>query len=179
MKKKSKPYVVWRTEEQIRERVRELARQINQDMQGQELHVLGILRGSFIFMADLIRCLEIPVRCQFINLYYKDSLVDDSYIKEIDETVIYPTLAITDKHVLIVSTGLDTGIILDHLLNHIQVQGVKSVKLAVLIDKPVQRRTNIQPDYIGFEAKDDEFVFGYGLDVQEEFRNLPYLATFK
>jgi len=74
---------------------------------------------------------------------------------------------------------LDTGIILDHLLNHIQVQGVKSVKLAVLIDKPVQRRTNIQPDYIGFEAKDDEFVFGYGLDVQEEFRNLPYLATFK
>ena len=135
---------------------------------------MGILRGAFIFMADLVRAMDAPVHCQFINMYYKDSALKDNIVKEIEETRIYPAHSLAGRNVLLVATVLDTGITMDHLLGHIREQGVQSVRMVTLIDKPFMRRVDLKADYAAFESQDAEFIFGYGLDYQEKFRNLPF-----
>jgi hypoxanthine phosphoribosyltransferase len=174
-----KSLVVWRTDEQIKNRVQELARRIQEDTDDSELYVMGILRGSFVFMADLIRAMQIPVHCQFINMYYKDSAYNENIVKEIEETQIYPTYSLVGKDVLLIATVLDTGVIMDHLLGHIREQGVRSVRIVTLIDKPFMRRVDLQADYTAFESRKPDFIFGYGLDYQEKYRNLPYLAKLR
>jgi hypoxanthine phosphoribosyltransferase len=179
MTEKKSPFVVWRTDEQIRIRVRELGQRIQKDFNGAEPYVMGVLRGAFIFMADLVRAMDLPVHCQFINMYYKDSALHENIVKEIEETQIYPAHPLAGKNVLLVATVLDTGIIMDHLLGHIREQGVQSVRIVTLIDKPFMRRVDLKADYAAFESQDAEFIFGYGLDYQEKYRNLPFLAKFR
>jgi hypoxanthine phosphoribosyltransferase len=179
MTDKQSPFVVWKSEEQIRSRVQELARRIHKDVGDSELYVMGVLRGAFIFMADLVRAMETPVHCQFLNIYYKDSALNDNVVKEIEEAQIYPAQPLTGKNILLVATVLDTGVIMDHLLGHIREQGVQSVRIVTLVDKPFMRRVDLRADYAAFESQDTEFIFGYGLDYQEKYRNLPFLAKLR
>lgn len=179
MNQKNPAFVVWKTEAQIKARVEELARKIQRDYEGEEICVMGILRGTFIFMADLIRAADVSVRCQFINLYYKEASCNDSQIREIEETKVYPAFDLADKNVLLICPLLDTGVIMHHILNNIKLQDVKSARIVALVDKAFLRRVDLKADYVAFEAFDNDYVFGYGLDYQEKYRNLPYLAKFK
>ncbi len=167
---------VWKTEDEIRQRIRELATQLNRDYADRELHVLGILRGGFVFMADLIRAMGLDVKCHFINLYFKNASLKDEEVREIEETVIYPPKDLTGKHLLLLDSVLDTGIVMNHIVNHLHVQGAASIRVAVLVDKPFSRRVDLNADYVAFELPDREFIFGYGMDRDDHHRNLPYLA---
>jgi len=172
-------YEVWKSEEQIKARIKELAKRIQRDEAGHEIQMLGVLRGGFVFMADLIRQLNLDLQFHFINLYYKDSSLHDEYIKEIRETTIYPTPVLEGKRVIVVDGVVDTGVIIDNIVNHIKEQGAESVRIATLIDKPISRRVNLPVDYVAFETRVNEYYFGYGLDYQDKYRNLPFLARFK
>ena len=173
------PFEVWKSEEQIKARVKELAKRIQRDEAGHELQMLGVLRGGFVFMADLIRHLDLEIQFHFINLYYKDSTLHDDYIKEIREAIIYPTPVLEGKRVIVVDGVVDTGVIIDNIVNHIREQGAQSVRIATLIDKPISRRVNLPVDYVAFETRENDYYFGYGLDFQDKYRNLPFLAKFK
>ena len=168
----------WKGPEEIAQRVKEVAVKIEKDYKGSELYVMGILRSSFIFMADLVRAMSIPVRCQFINIFYKHRENNDNF-REIEETTIYPAHNLEGKNVLIVTTVVDTGIVVDHVKNRILLKGPSSVKVAALINKPILRHVDFIPDYVAFESMDEDFIFGYGLDLDEKYRNLPYLAKLK
>jgi len=179
MSEKQPAIVVWKTEAQIRARVEELSRKIQRDFDGEEICVTGILRGAFIFMADLVRAMDLNMRCQFMNLYYKESSYKDNQIKEVEETSIYPAFDLAGKNVLLVCPLLDTGVIMDHIVNQIKLQGVKTARIAALVDKTFLRRVDLKAEYVAFESFEQDYVFGYGLDYQEKYRNLPYLAKFR
>ncbi|MBN2430879.1 MAG: hypoxanthine phosphoribosyltransferase [Acidobacteria bacterium] len=173
------PYYVWKTEQQIQERVRELAGQIEADFAGDQLYVLGILRGCFVFMADLIRNIELDVFIHFINLYYRDVPMEHAGMREVEETVVYPSFQYEGKNILIVGSVLDTGVVNNHLLEQIRVQQPRKLRLAMLIDKKFMRKVDLRADYVAFEDERNDYIFGYGLEYGESQRNLPYLAKLK
>lgn len=167
---------LWKPEPEIRDRVSELAERIDGDYGGEEIRLLGVLRGCFVFMADLMRALKSPVRCQFINLYFKDSSGGQAPIRDIEEAVFYPSYDLTGKSVILLTDIVDTGIVMDHIRSHILMRGGKSVRLAAVIDKPSLRRVDLPAQYVAFDYQGDDFIVGYGLDYQDRFRQLPYLA---
>jgi len=173
------PYYVWKTEQQIQERVRELAKQIEADFAGDPLYVLGILRGCFVFMADLIRNIDLDVFVHFINLYYRDVPMEHAGMREVEETLVYPSFPYAGKNILIIGSVLDTGIVNNHLLEQIRVQQPRQLRLATLIDKKFLRKIDVQADYAAFEDERNEYIFGYGLEYEERHRNLPFLAKLK
>jgi hypoxanthine phosphoribosyltransferase len=159
------------SQEQIAAMVRKLADQINQDYQAETIDVLIILKGSFVFAADLIRLLKAPVRVHFMMI--------SSYAStESSGTVTFHFSSpsrLENCNVLILEDILDTGITLQFLLQHVSEQKPTSLRTCVLLNKPSRRRIDIRPDYVGFELE-DHFVVGYGLDYQELYRSLPYIA---
>jgi hypoxanthine phosphoribosyltransferase len=160
--------------DQIQKRVRELARQISDDYRGQKVVALGILENSFIFMADLVRALDVPTICTFIKPSYKQSSRGEAPVLEI---FFSHELAIKDKHVLLVEGLVHSGVTSEFLMSDLRGRGAASVKLATLFDRQSARRVPLQPDYFGFLV-DDAFLCGYGLGSPEQTeRNLPYLAA--
>ena len=160
--------------EQIQKRVREMARQISDDYRGQTIHALALLENGFIFMADLVRALEVPVICQFIKPRYrrqasgKADFVEIFFSHEPD---------IRGQHVLLVEGLVHSGVTSDFLMSDLRARGAASVKLATLLDRQSARRVQLQPDYFGFLV-DEGFLFGYGLGSPEQTnRNLPYVAA--
>jgi hypoxanthine phosphoribosyltransferase len=155
--------------EQIQSRVQEMARRISHDFQGQTICVVGVLESSFIFMADLVRYLELPVLCQFLKIDTKEtpSSTDLSF-----------SLApqVERQHVLLVEALVQSGVTTHFVIDNLARLGANSVKLAVLLDKQADRRISLQPDYFGFMVKAD-FLVGYGLGSPTLGRNLPYIAT--
>ena len=179
MKSPNVPYYVWKTEQEIQLRVQNLAGKIQADNDGQPLHILGVLRGCFLFMADLVRAVNLPTYSHFMNVFYRDCSPDGHVIREVERTLIHPPCDCRGKNILLISGVLDTGVIVNHLLGLVREQDPKTLKVAVLIDKLAKRKVDVQADYVAFEEEKNEHVFGYGLEYEEHHRNLPFLAKSK
>lgn len=162
------------TTRQIQIKVSELASRISKDYSGKDLLVVGILKGAFMFFADLVRSVEVPLTIDFI--------IALSYIKTetSGEVKIYYDVRedVSDKHVLLVEDIVDTGITLNQIRERILARCPKSLKICTFLDKKERRIVEIPLDYVGFEIP-DQFVVGYGLDYDNKFRNLPYISIFK
>lgn len=156
----------------IKKRVADLARKISRDYKGRDLVLVGILKGAFIFMADLLRELDIPVALDFIQVSsYGASTVSSGVIKirkDID-------LPVVGKDVLIVEDVVDFGYTMDYLLRFISHKKPRSVKICALLDKPSRRKVRVPIAYRGFTVP-DRFIVGYGLDFDQLYRNLPFIA---
>lgn len=163
------------TASEIARKVTELGNEISQVYKGQELFVIGILKGGFMFMADLVRSIRLPMKIEFARLssYGEgDSPVGDvSIIDDIHEDI-------AGRHVLIVDDIMDTGHSLCAFKKHLENKGPASVRICTMIDKTVRREASIAPDYYGFRITDG-FVVGYGLDFAEEYRTLPELYVLE
>ena len=156
-------------EKNIRNIVKALADQISADYQGNPLVLIGILKGSFIFLADLARHLTIPVTIEFIGA----SSYGAGTVSSGDLKVTTPVnLDITDKHVLLVEDIVDTGLTLKKIVKHLESMGPKSVKICAFINKKERRKERISIDYFG-HIIEGGFLVGYGLDYAEQYRNLP------
>ena len=161
--------------EQIQKRVREMGRQISDDYQGKSIHALGVLENSFIFMADLVRALEVPVTCTFIKPSYRQSAGGGN--SGVLEILFSHELDIRGKDILLIEGLAHSGVTSEFLLNDFRARGAATVKLATLLDRQSARREQLQPDYFGFLV-DETFLFGYGLGSPEQTnRNLTYLAA--
>ena len=160
-------------EQQVRDRVRELGRQISEDYKGQEPLLIGVLRGVVVFMADLMRAIDLPMQIEFMEISH--------YGEEREEAIEVLRDAHTNvagRPVILVEDIVDTGLTLRYLLEHLHAKKPSSVKVCCLLDKSVRRMANVQLDYVGFEVP-DEFVIGYGLDYGGRYRNLPYIGVLK
>jgi hypoxanthine phosphoribosyltransferase len=155
--------------EQIRKRVQEMARQISNDFRGKTLYVVGVMENGFIFMADLVRELDLNVVCLFVRAESKEA---NSTTTEI---FFSPELDVQGQHVLLVEVLVQSGLTTEFLIRNLAGRGAASVKLAVLLDKQSARRVSLQPDYFGF-LMNESFVVGYGLGDQHFARNLSYIA---
>jgi hypoxanthine phosphoribosyltransferase len=158
------------TAEQIDTRVREMARQISNDYRDKTVCAVGVLENGFMFMADLVRHLEVPVICEFLKVNSKEANASTT------EIFFSPEPEVEGKHVLLVEALVQSGLTSDFLLRNLIGRGAASVKLAVFLDKQSARRIALQPDYFGF-LMDEGFVVGYGLGANEVGRNLPYIAA--
>ncbi len=157
------------TAEQIREKVREMGREISRDYEGEELFLVGILKGAFIFLADLIREITIPVRVDFLGVSSYGSDIAPSKEIKVFKDLNQPVAGL---NVLIVDDIIDTGLTTDYLLRLLKVRNPRSIKTCALLDKPSRRKIELNIDYIGFQVP-DSFLVGYGLDFDEKYRNLP------
>jgi hypoxanthine phosphoribosyltransferase len=155
--------------EQIQKRVREMGRQISDDYRGQTIHVLAVLENAFVFTADLVRTLEVPLICQFVKPQYRPGEVLEIFFSQGPD--------IRGQHVLLLEGLVHSGVTTDFLMSDVRSRGAASVKVATLLDRQVARRVQLQPDYFGFLVQ-EPFVIGYGLgSVEQTNRNLPYLAV--
>ncbi len=163
------------TEEQIHARVREMGKAISEDFAGKEVVFIGVLKGCFIFMADLMRCVTIPCMMDFMAVSsYGSGTVSTGAVKinkDLNEDI-------EGKHVIFVEDILDSGMTLSYLKQYLMVRKPASVNIATLLDKPSRRKADISADYCGFQVP-DSFVVGYGLDYAEKYRNLPYIGILK
>jgi hypoxanthine phosphoribosyltransferase len=161
-------------EDAISERVAELARRISKDYEGVDsLTMVGILRGAFIFLADLSRRLTIPRRVDFIAL---SSYESDSTVAGEVRLIMDVRAPLEGQHVLVVEDIVDTGLTLDYLLRTLQARGPKSLKSCVLLEKPERLKVKVPIDYLGFTIP-DKWVVGYGLDSGDRYRCLPYIGV--
>ncbi len=164
------------TKPQIERRVAEMGRAISRDYAGQDLMLVGVLRGVFCFMADLMRQITLPLAVDFMSVsYYGGSQDGGSTTAHLNKG---PDILIAGKHVLLVEDIVDTGMTLGYLLRYLQAQQPASVKVCTLLDKRVRRLTDVKLDYVGFEAP-DEFLVGYGLDYMERYRNMPFIGILR
>jgi hypoxanthine phosphoribosyltransferase len=160
---------ILKTEEQIAERVRALGREITEFYRGEEISLLGILKGSFIFMADLAREIRLPAQVGFLEI------VTSRKSEFLTEVAFSSSFPIEGSHVLVVEDILDTGVTLAYLGEQLQLHAPKSLKICTFLDKPHRRKVDLTPDFVGFEVP-DRHVVGYGLDYQGKHRNLPHLT---
>ncbi|WP_291259007.1 hypoxanthine phosphoribosyltransferase [Fusobacterium sp.] len=160
------------TREEVERRIKELAKEIEKDYQGKELVVIGLLKGSIVFMSDLIKEINLPLAIDFMSVSSYSGTTSTGVIK-ISKDI---TIDVKDKDVLIVEDIIDTGLTLSHVKKLFQDREVKSLKICTLLDKPSRRTVEMKGEYVGFEIP-DEFVIGYGLDYDQYYRNLPYIGV--
>ena len=154
---------------QLRARVQQMAREISRDYAGRELLVVGVLKGAFIFMSDLIRALEVPCRADFIRAASYGAGDESSGCVEITKDI---ETDITGRDVLIVEDIVDTGLTVQYLTETLRARHPGSLKVCVFLDKKGRRKIPFEADYVGFSI-DDGFVVGYGLDFAEQYRAFP------
>lgn len=163
------------TEEELQAKVKELGAQISRDYTGKEPLLISVLRGSYIFMADLTRAIDCMCRVDFMAVSSYGSGTSSSgqvnIIKDLSDSI-------EGKDILVVEDILDSGNTLFYLMQVLQARHPASIRLATLLDKPSRRVKPIKADYVGFEVP-DKFVVGYGLDYDEKYRNLPYIGVLK
>jgi len=162
-------------EQTIAKKVRELAGRISGDYAGKDVVLIGILKGAVVFMADLMRCISIPVGIDFVRAASYGVSTEPSRNIVITKDI---ETDIKGRHVLLVDTIIDTGETLHCLLNRIKAKGPASLETVVLLDKKPRRTADVRLAYTGFEIP-DVFVVGYGVDCAELYRNLPYIAAVK
>ena len=159
-------------ETQLAPRIREMGRTIRSWYgEHEEITVVGVLKGSFVFMADLVRAIEGPVRCEFLGLR-SYSGTQSSGAVEITQDL---NLDVSGHHLLVVEDIVDTGLTLDYLRRTLLARNPESLCVVSLLDKPSRRRVDVDVDLVGFTI-DDSFVVGFGLDHDQRYRNLPYIA---
>ena len=163
------------SEEVLKEKVKEIGRQISKDYEGKEVMFVGVLKGCFIFMADLMREVTIPCQMDFMAVSSYGSGTTSSGVVKINKDL---NEDISGKHVIFVEDILDSGVTLSYLKKYLMNRNPASVRIATLMDKPARRKADIYADYSGFEVP-DAFVVGYGLDYDEKYRNLPYIGVLK
>lgn len=158
----------------VENRIKELAKQIEKDYAGEEVYCVGLLKGSVVFLSDLVKEINSPVIIDFMSVSsYGSETVSSGDVKILKDT----DLDLRGKHVLIVEDIIDTGLTLEHVIKYFKdSKGVKTLKTCTLLSKPERRKVNIDIDYIGFDVP-DKFVIGYGLDYDQKYRNLPYIAV--
>ena len=163
------------TEEAIRKRVSEMGAQMTVDYAGRSPMLIGVLKGSFIFLADLARSIGLSCEIRFVSASsYGFSSFSSGSVK-IGKDIDFE---MKDRDIILIEDILDTGVTLAALRDFIAWYGPASLKICTLLDKPSHRKVQIDADYIGFECP-DEFIVGYGLDYAERYRNLPYIASLK
>lgn len=162
------------SEDAVRARVVELGQRISRDYQGETLLLVGLLRGAIVFLSDLMRAIDIPVRLDFIGI----SSYGDSTESGAVRLVMDLETDIAGRHVLIVEDIVDTGKTLHYLKENLRARQPASLRICALLDKPGRRQVPIEVDYVGFEIP-DKFVVGYGLDFAEGYRNLPFVGVLK
>ncbi len=161
--------------DQIAERVRQLAARISADYAGKRPVLVGVLKGAWIFLADLVRELTIPIRCDFVRVTSYGMGTETSGEPKLLLDVVEP---VAGADVLVVDDILDTGVSVAWLLDHLRKKNPASLRLCVLLDKSERRRVPVAVDYVGFPIP-DRFVVGYGLDCAEQFRELPFVGHVK
>ena len=164
------------TEEQLKAKVQQLGEQISRDYEGKDLLLVSILKGSVVFMADIMRAIKIPNAIDFmvVSSYGGANTTTTGLVKIIKDL----DSDLSGKDVLIVEDILDTGVTLSKLKPMLGLRNPASIRIAAILDKPTRRKADIHADYLGFEVP-DEFVVGYGLDYDEKYRNLPYVGVLK
>lgn len=161
--------------EEVMARVKELGQEITNDYQGKDLLVIGILKGAFIFMADLVREIDLPLEIDFMDVSsYGVSTVSSGEVRIIKDL----DYSIKEKDVLIIEDIVDTGLTLHYIKEILKKRGPRSIKICCLLDKPSRRRAEIIPEYVGFTIP-DKFIVGYGLDYAEQYRNYPAVCVLK
>ncbi len=159
--------------EQIAERVKELGAQIVNDHPTGELHLICVLNGAFMFMADLVRAIDRPLTVDFLSVSSYGSRTESSgevrLVKDLDQSL-------KDRQVVLVEDIVDTGLTMQYLLAYLKGRSPKSVKVATLLSKPSRRKVEVPVDYVGFTIP-DAYVYGYGLDVGHRLRNLPFVTS--
>jgi len=163
-------------EDVLKEKIEKLGKQITNDYNYEEgLLVVGLLRGSIVFMSDLIRKINLPIKIDFMTVSSYGNDMESSrevkIIKDLNENIM-------NKHVLIVEDIVDTGYTLSKVINLLNQRGPKSIKICTLLDKEERREAEVFVDYKGFDIP-DEFVVGYGIDYAQKHRNLPYIGIVK
>ncbi len=164
------------TEEELQQRVKEIGAQITADYQGKRLLLLGVLKGSIVFMSDIMRQIDLPCRIDFMSVSsYGDGTNSSGVVKILKDL----DMPIKEYDVLIIEDILDSGRTLSYLKRILQERSPRSIRICTLLDKPDRRVVDdVNPEYKGFVIP-DEFVVGYGLDYGETYRNLPYIALLK
>jgi len=158
----------------IAERVAELGAQIGRDYEGRELVLVGVLKGSFLFLADLARAIpSTEVRVEFLGLASYGDESSSSGVVQITSDLTKP---VDGKHVLVVEDIVDTGLTMDYLMDNLRTRHPASVKLCSLLHKPCRQKKSIAIDYLGFTIP-DLFVIGYGLDYAQRYRHLPFIGV--
>ena len=163
------------TEEELHEKVKALGRQITQDYQGKNLMIVTVLKGAVVFLADLMREIDVPAEIDFMVVSSYGSGTKSSGVVKIVKDLDVP---LKDKDLLIVEDILDSGMTLSYLKELLESREPRSIRIATLLDKPGRRKVDLKADYIGYSVP-DEFVVGYGLDYDEKYRNLPYIGILK
>ena len=160
------------SQQEIETKVEELAQTIQKDFEGQDVLLVGILKGASVFVADLMRKIDLNVNIDFMSVSSYGSGTESSgtvkILKDLD-------VDIEGKNVLIVEDIIDSGATLRNLYDTLMTRNPKSLKLCTLLDKPERRKVQIKVDYVGFTIE-DKFIVGYGIDYDEKYRNLPYIA---
>ena len=163
------------TRQQLAERIRELGQQITRDYLDKDLLVIGVLKGAAVFMSDLIREIDLDIRTDYIAVSsYGDREVSSGDLRIIKDV----TQQLKGYHVLLAEDIIDTGNTLHVLRQRMLDKGAESVKICALLDKPERRIVPVHADYIGFTVP-DEFIVGYGIDLAEKYRNLPFVGILK
>ena len=163
------------TEEKLQEIVQAMGRRITEDYQGKNLFLVSVLKGSLIFMADLMWAIDLPCAIDFLSVSSYGAGTTTSgevrILKDLDSTL-------EGRDVLVVEDILDSGVTLSFLLKNLSARQPRSIRLCTLLDKPERRKVDIRPDYVGAVVP-DEFIVGYGLDYAEKYRNLPFIGVLK
>ena len=163
------------SEEKIASIVRNMGRQISEDYVGKNLFMVSVLKGSLLFMADLMRAVTIPCSIDFLSVSsYGNGTASSGEVRILKDL----DCSLEGKDLLIVEDILDSGVTLSFLLKSLSARNPASIRLCTFLDKPERRRVDIHPDYVGAEVP-DKFIVGYGLDYAEKYRNLPYIGVLK
>lgn len=160
--------------EKVEERIKELAKEIEKDYAGKNLVCVGLLKGSVMFMSDIIKSIDLDLRIDFMKVSSYGGGTNSTGVVKILKDV---DVDLAGKDVLIVEDIIDTGLTILNVKDFLNKKNPNSVKVCTLLDKPSRRVVEVKGEYVGFEIP-DEFVVGYGLDLDEKYRNLPYVGKF-
>ena len=162
------------SEEQLRAAIARLGQEITRDYAGQRLVVVAILKGSFIFVADLVRAVKLPLEVEFIGISSYAGTASSGVVQITQDL----TRLIAGEHVLLVEDVVDSGLTMSYLLDNLQTRRPASVQVCAMLEKPSRAKVKVPIAYRGFQIP-DEFVVGYGLDVDGKYRNLPYVGVYR
>ena len=160
------------SQEEIETKVIELAKKIEMDYKNQEVLIVGVLKGAFVFVSDLVRNINLDLSLDFIAVSSYGMSTESSGVVKINKDI---EMDLTGNNVIIVEDIIDTGLTLKYIKEYLSGKNAKSVRICTLLDKPSRRKCNVDVDYVGFEIE-DLFIVGYGIDCKEKYRNLPYIA---
>ena len=160
------------TQKEITKRAKEIGEQINKDYKGEEVVLIGTLKGAIMWMADIMKEIKLDTKIDFVAASSYGSATTSSGVVKITKDI---GMNLFDKNIIIIEDIVDTGTTLKYLKEYISARNPKTIKICTLLDKPARRKADVEADYVGFEVE-DLFVVGYGLDYDQKYRNLPYIS---